>query len=235
MQSVRNTPTSYGYGEFDGDYWFIGMEEGGSDDLSHRLSIWQERGSRTLEDIYQYHEKLGPNHWFGVGAKPQKTWSFLIRILLSMQGKDCTPEMMLKYQTEELGRYGHETALLELLPLPSLSTKEWKYEAYFGTRTQYRREYSPGRIQYLKDHIQANQPKAVIFYSMNWWYRKKWHEIAGTEQGFEIVPIGNERMLRKREGQTVYAIINHPAARFKGVGSTTNYFNEVGKVLRQTL
>jgi hypothetical protein len=44
----------YGYGDYRGAYWFVGMEEGGSDsfdEVAKRLRLWDERGRRELEDV----------------------------------------------------------------------------------------------------------------------------------------------------------------------------------------
>jgi hypothetical protein len=45
--------TFYGYGNYEGDWWLIGMEEGsgGTDDeIRTRLRLWNERGRKELED-----------------------------------------------------------------------------------------------------------------------------------------------------------------------------------------
>lgn len=52
----------YGYGNYQGDYWFIGMEEGGGssfEDIDKRLKTWKKRGRRELEDVAEYHIEMG--------------------------------------------------------------------------------------------------------------------------------------------------------------------------------
>jgi hypothetical protein len=43
----------YGYGNYGGPFWFVGMEEGGGDsseEIARRLSAWAARGRCELED-----------------------------------------------------------------------------------------------------------------------------------------------------------------------------------------
>jgi hypothetical protein len=44
----------YGYGNYSGQFWFIGMEEGGGNSFSEintRLAVWANRGRNELEDL----------------------------------------------------------------------------------------------------------------------------------------------------------------------------------------
>lgn len=44
----------YGYGDYAGRYWLVGMEEGGGDDVGEvaaKLAAWQQGGKKELEDI----------------------------------------------------------------------------------------------------------------------------------------------------------------------------------------
>ena len=43
----------WGYGNLSGDYWFVGMEEGGGDsfeEVNQRISQWNKRGRNSFED-----------------------------------------------------------------------------------------------------------------------------------------------------------------------------------------
>jgi hypothetical protein len=64
-----------GYGNIQGPYWFVGMEEGGGKtcaEIAQRITQWENRGKQPLEDLFEYH--LGINeprwsvttHWFQV-------------------------------------------------------------------------------------------------------------------------------------------------------------------------
>lgn len=46
--------TFYGYGNYEGRWWLVGMEEGGGSTLQEiqkRLQLWDSRGRRELEDV----------------------------------------------------------------------------------------------------------------------------------------------------------------------------------------
>lgn len=53
--------TFYGYGNPAGNYWFVGMEEGGGSDfgdIERRLDSWRTRGEKQFEDLAAYHRAL---------------------------------------------------------------------------------------------------------------------------------------------------------------------------------
>ena len=69
----------YGSGNFAGNYWFIGMEEGGGDKLEevlNRLNVWKDLGEQELVDTADFHLRLD-----------DPTCSFLI--LLSFNELGC--------------------------------------------------------------------------------------------------------------------------------------------------
>src|SRR5690349_6670025 len=81
---VDFTNNFYGYGNYRGKYWFIGIEEhcDGPEDSLRRFEVWgKER--RELEHVADFHDKirLGPR-FFGPSCELQTTWRGLIRILL---------------------------------------------------------------------------------------------------------------------------------------------------------
>ena len=122
--------TFYGYGNYQGDFWFVGKEEGGGgsvDDILQRLTAWSRRGRRELEDVCAYHEDFGVTHLFSQRPTIQRTWGKLIRSLLKAKGQAVTVEQIRAYQGQHLAREDGETCLLELLPPPSPSTGQWLY------------------------------------------------------------------------------------------------------------
>jgi hypothetical protein len=59
--------TFYGYGNYEGDWWLIGMEEGsgGTDDeIRTRLRLWNERGRKELEDVDMFRSSPDLAKWF---------------------------------------------------------------------------------------------------------------------------------------------------------------------------
>ncbi len=136
----------YGYGDYNGQFWFIGMEEGGGNSFSeidNRLNAWTLRGKHELEDLAQYHAEIGLTDWFNDNPKLQSTWNKLIRILLSSKGQFPTTEEVREYQKILLGKLSGDNCLSNLLPLPSPSTKQWLYAQhcqlpYLRDRSTYR-------------------------------------------------------------------------------------------------
>ena len=99
--------TFYGYGSFDGRFWFIGMEEGGGDSvevMQRRLNAWRERGKLELEDLSETAAEMGAGEWFNERPRLQRTWGMLIRIALASEGPTPTTDEVREYQKISLGR-----------------------------------------------------------------------------------------------------------------------------------
>jgi hypothetical protein len=71
----------WGFGRYASQYWFIGMEEGGGNDIqevSKRLTIWEQLGSPELIDNYEYHLGISGyeyERYFEGDVKLQSTWA----------------------------------------------------------------------------------------------------------------------------------------------------------------
>ncbi len=224
----------YGYGNYGGRYWFIGMEEGGGKDLKEiqkRLSLWEDRGKRELEDIADYSIKLDAKNRFFTGKYAlQTTWNKLIRIVLSAQTAATEVDTVRKYQLEKLGRLDGETCLLELMPLPSYSTKSWIYSEYSAlvelkSRETYFSSYAERRADGIKKKIEKHRPSAVVFYSVNPSYMEWWEKIAGTS--FRDNNVGDNSYYSADRDGTKFLIVKHPATK----GISNNYYHEIGKLL----
>jgi hypothetical protein len=221
--------TFYGYGNYDGRMWFIGMEEGGGnslEEINRRLNVWELGGRRELEDAAEFHFGICMPRFFSPGAPLQPTWNRLIRIFLSSQGKTPTTEMVRKYQIYKMGRTGGNTCVVELLPLPSPSTGHWLYEQveelpYLKSREAYREAILPRRIRHLQLRIRVHKPPVVIFYSFS--YQQHWQVIVNGEftwdSDLEIFTV-------KKDG-TLFVITKHPVAR----GLNNDYFHRIGKYI----
>lgn len=186
----------YGYGEYDGDYWFIGMEEGGGDSLDEvnaKLTNWDKRGQRELEDLAEFHYAIGTVQWFRPHSKIQPTWSKFVRIILAAEDEKLSTESVRCYQTDQLGRKKGESCLLELLPLPSPSLGHWHYAhrsqlSQLRNRQTYMDYYAPRRAIHIRQKVQRHKPKAVVFSSIGPQYQIWWKEIAQVT--FEAREIG---------------------------------------------
>ena len=223
-----------GYGNLDGDYWMIGMEEGGGDtieDIVRRVTIWEESGQKTLEDLKLYHDKIGVTRWFGSQAKLQPTWNKLIRIIHGIKGLNPQTEDVRTYQKRYLGRFEGETCLAELMPLPSPSTNHWLYPSISSlpelqSREDYLRHWGPIRLQMLTKLITTHRPKNVVFYGIgyyqDWW---SWLMPASHEA---ITIEGVKAYIGGSEG-TVFAVSPHPVA----TGVKNTFFHGLGGAMRE--
>ena len=70
----------FGYGSYEADTWFVGMEEGGGstlEEIASRLATWEARGGQELEDVRTYHEALQLDRFFKDPVLLQRTWAQL--------------------------------------------------------------------------------------------------------------------------------------------------------------
>jgi hypothetical protein len=227
------TDTFYGYGNYQGRYWFVGMEEGGGSSpeaITKRLSAWEIRGRKELEDLVEYAREVGGSRYFGERPKSQATWNKLIRILLSIEGEIPSLAEVKTYQATRWGRSDSSNCLLELLPLPSPSMGKWLYShqsllRQLRTREAYGNHYAEQRSLHIKSRVEEYKPALVVFYSFHGWYQQWWKLIAGVE--FTKVTLGGEKAYLGSNGHTVFAIVKHPVAR----GISKDYFHSLGRLI----
>lgn len=240
----KRIETFYGYGNYEGKYWFVGMEEAGGenfDNINLRINTWEERGKNEekrgkneIDDVAEYHEDMGC--WDG---KIQNTWKGLIRISLSANGQDnIDAEDVRKYQLEELGRKDKETCLLELLPLPSPSIDDWIYAKhsqlpFLSDRETYKNYCIEKRINHISQKIKEYKPKAVVFYGMK--YEDSWRKIANVE--FTKIEFSQTEYSKKhyffigKNNHTIFVMAKHSVA----FGVTNEYFHYIGKSIADKL
>lgn len=226
----------YGYGTYSASCWLIGMEEGGSgtfDEMDYRLRTWESRGSLELDDVGAFQQRTGDqklDRWFQPNPPLQPTWKQLIRLFLCSRGIAPHLETIRSYQSGVLGRSQGDTALLELLPLPSPSTDEWPYAmhselSYLQSRRLYRERVLASRSSRLQARIREHAPQFVVFYSLT--YRESWTRIAGAA----FQPTALEGFYLGTCGTTLLALTKHPTA----TGVTNHYFEQAGAILAQRL
>ena len=217
----------FGYGNVNGDFWFVGKEEGGNLSLERnleRIHSWHNRGEKEFEDLYEYHVSINVLKRFGDKPSLQPTWSKLIRMLFSVLGKEFNNDMIREYQSKQLARHNLITCLPELLPLPSPSTNRWEYSDvsnldYLNTRDEYREKIGNLRAYKLRKFVELHKPKLVVFYSTDKWYLDKWRIISGTDFDEE------NGVSFAKTPETVFGIISHPTS----MGITNQYFNNAGE------
>jgi hypothetical protein len=221
--------TFYGYGDYNGDYWFVGMEEGGGDSfqyIENCIVTWGRLGRRELEDVVLFNKAIGQDKFFSDSARLQPTWNKLIRILLRAEGHEVTTEKVRQYQIERLGRIPGQNCLIEILPLPSPSTSHWIYKDYsdltfLTNREVYKNYYIPRRIRHIQDRIAQYRPKVVVFYGLA--YQTWWQQIAGAP----FIPSTFDRTSLAKQNGTLFLMTKHPVAK----GITSDYFHNVGRLI----
>ncbi|MFN8486089.1 MAG: hypothetical protein U0350_00775 [Caldilineaceae bacterium] len=226
----------YGYGNYQGNFWFIGMEEhcsGSFDEVQKRLNVWRDRGKRELDDLFDYHTELGLTEAFCNEKSKHNTWDKLIRILFTANtDKLPTPDNVRIYRQKDWGRQNGNECLLELFPLPSRSMKDWLYDKYsrlpsLVSRKQYSQAWSGPRIERLKKRLETYQPKVVVFYSLK--YREKyWERIVGRP-----FTKTSEKLYVYRKAQTLFVVINHPSPPRRSLPDS--YFDNAGQFIKSEL
>lgn len=227
------TNQHYGYGDFQGDFWFVGMEEGGGDsfeDIERRLHTWRKRGGLELDDVAEYHKEMGITHLFRERPRIQTTWGGLIRILMAAKGRTPSTDDIRQYQRDFLGRATGETCLLELLPLPSPSTRHWLYAehsqlTYLADRDAYRAAFLEQRSTHLRERIRQYRPEVVVFYG--YVYQQYWRDIACVE----FLPSAEKDFYIGSSSRQVFVVTKHPAT----TGLRNDYFHRVGSALASQL
>lgn len=162
-------------GNRDGEFWFLGIEEGGGGSIAEvdsMLDEWDSNG-RSEESVLRDPDNPSLNNqWFGTEKNTgrvniQKTWGAQIRVLLSMKGLPCGTEDVRHYQMNAFGLAKGETCLMELLPLPNPGIDKWIYSSLtkdprFSSREAFVDHVLKTRISRFIELVSRHQPTAVI-------------------------------------------------------------------------
>ncbi len=232
--------TFYGYGNYNGHYWLIGMEEGGGDlfdNVEKRLSACNKRGRQELEDVAEFHRAIDLGELFDEKPTRQPTWDKLTRILLSAEGllstesQDEQRKQIREYRQTSLGKIsGGENCLIELFPLPSPSIKHWMYEHHselmqLKSRERYIEHYKSRRVKHIRARIDQYRPRVVVFYGTT--YLHFWEEIVtNTTCPFDKT---SKPYIAQQNG-TLFIVIDHPASRW-----ANKYFDNIGQRISSDL
>lgn len=226
--------TFYGYGDYSAPFWFVGIEEGGDnsvEEIEARIAAWYSAGQPELRDPRGYgpDPDTSTSPWFRLHPKSQSTWRQLIRMALVAQNLPTSLDDIKAYQRDRLGRADSAICLLELLPLPSRSTKEWIYHTSgvveLQSRTAYVLRYTRDRAMHIKQRVQQHAPRAVVFYSTTFWYRIWWELIAGVRLTRD--KIAGRIIYHAETPSTTFVVVKHPVS----VGVTNDYYDAVGRIL----
>jgi len=185
-----------GYGNKSGRYWFLGMEEGGGsmDQLRKRVCSFD-----PVEELESAIIKLG----FDIDIYVP-TWRVMSKLVLAMDGVAEWQEKdrAKRYQAKNLGRFGGDTFLTDLMPLPCPRLNEWPYDAIYPTKAEYIAEVRPNRIEWLRSEMSKFQPPFVICYGKgNWRYYKE------IFYGVDFKPEFDEKILVGKRGNSLILLV----------------------------
>jgi hypothetical protein len=224
-----------GYGDHKAESWLFGMEEGSDgtvDEIARGLNTWRGQGKPELADVVTFSTAIGgvAGQWFRPNPCIQPTWGRLIRILFALRGVSPTREQIRQFQAAELGRNGGANAIIELFPLPVLSTGHWPYASwssvpYLRDRRSYYEGVGPIRVRRLATRIQEHRPKLVLCYGMQ--HRAWWEQVAGDR----FTPSSVHGLEFTTAGPTLIALIPHPT--FHGISDT--WLESAGAAIRAAL
>ena len=153
-----------GAGNPDGNYWFIGLEEGVKGEkgpefearLEREIKIrakWQE-----IEDLHQMRRSI--NETMKTGPW---TWRVMASIALSLDGDDGG-ETPASYMQERLGRPDGETFLTDLFPLPTKEHNEnlWPFDTPYSSRKAYEDAMRCPRENLIRELWARHSPRYVF-------------------------------------------------------------------------
>jgi hypothetical protein len=214
----------YGYGSWCSPYWFIGLEEGGvnnEQEFADRLNEWTKAGSPDLLDLRDFHKAIKKTKFF-CGERPpfQPTWRPLMRTLFAAEGREMSDARLREYQAHRLGRFGGETTLLELSPIPAKGTNQrWFRDHELLARLDLE-DLKRRRRNHLKQLIEQHKPRAVLTYGeMSAWQADL--SLRTTGEAFRI-------------GHYASSVI--VASHFPGKNAPTNeHWDRIGRYIRSAL
>jgi len=161
-----------GYGNTNGDIWFIGMEEGGAevwrdgiatlsleDSLKKRANFSLTCDFKTVwEDIYGI-----PLNYF----KKITTWHFMSAFILAISNKKLDSKSIKNFLFIEktLGTLNGNHFMCDLLPLPKKSELDFPYTSRWKNRLDYISEVIDNRFSILSEVIEKSKGiKLIIVY-----------------------------------------------------------------------
>jgi hypothetical protein len=219
----------FGYGRWDAPFWFIGPEQGMSDDpeeMAFRCKAWWNGGRLELDDCIDFHrrlENLRPpkrnkkgkriDDWHGETPNPQTTWSRLIQFLIGFGAQGVTSHI--EYQKHHWGTRAGQTCVAELSGLPAHNFAEKRERSSF----------LPARLARLSEALNGKQ-EFVLLYGKAPACKTAWSHLTRG-----AVTVGHcsrgEEVYRRGDTLLVQARL-HPA----GNGQSYEIWNRFGKEVK---
>ena len=201
----------YGFGRWSSPHWFIGLEQGGADNI-RRAKAFKGLQSDGLCDCRQFHHEIGELRWHKEEPEPQKTWGRLRRLMALFHGIDTDKSGLLSYQKNHWGSRSGDTCVIELRGLAA---------AGLGVKVDRRKEYEAKRIATIRKKLAENDPTTMVLYGFS------------GEASFQVLTSG--KLLRGHaveHDQQVMIFVDHPARQRKG--NTDLSWNDLGTSMRAT-
>ena len=212
---------SYGYGCWKAPYCFIGPEQGQAADennnLANRHKAFVELQTDGLSDCGAFHDFIHEPRWHRAKPALQRTWSRLIRLLLTFDDKDTDNNEILRiYQRDRWGRQNGETCVIELSGLPARNLEVQRN----------RERYRPERIKFIRDKLFGCHPAPtfVVMYGKGAW--EHYEKIAGIR--LHPHDHASPHVVRKVKS-TIFAFAEHPVS----WGLRNKYWVELGEEMRK--
>jgi len=170
-----------GYGKLNGEYWFIGMEEGGAE-----IENWSKIGTIKLEESLRLRAKFKRymdfvEVWekkYGIPLKEYRgntVWRYISAFLLCLEKKSVIKERPSSKEIKKflfdddpkMGRTDGNHFVCELFPLPNRKSNklEDEYKSVWSNREEYEDEVRKPRLDIIWRNIEGNPNlKFVIIY-----------------------------------------------------------------------
>jgi hypothetical protein len=156
-----------GYGNPNGRFWFVGVEEGGGGINNLRI---RADNFAPHEDLAESHKNF-PNH--DMSKLTTSTWGLMLSIVgrISADPNWWDTEYRRSYQMNQLGRLDGETYLTEILPLPKKALNDWPYGELYESPDAYRTAVLTDRLNQLRhDYATASpKPEFISCYGKSFW------------------------------------------------------------------
>jgi len=228
----------YGYGRWDADYWFIGLEEGQApwekNNFRRRAEVFRELDTKDndgLTDCREFHDGIGERRWHHENPKKgkidlQSTWKYLMLLLFAAKGYShddlLLDDLKSTYQFHQWGikdNVAGETCVIELSGLPANNSKISKQRP--KDVQELLDSIRPKRIERIRRELTSNpKPRSIVFYGMT--QKKNWERIAGCRLQ-EGVPT--------KVGLTTFIVAKQPVAYYAKGTKNDKYWIDLGKKL----
>ena len=208
-----------GYGNPNGRFWFVGMEEGGSSNLEE-LRIRADKFD-PLADLAESHLNF-PAH--DMNRLSTSTWGLMSSIAgrLSHAPDWWDTEYRRKYQSTKLGRKKGETYLTELLPLPKKSIGDWPYGRLFSSPQDYFEKRYPVQLESLRAEYGSANPKPEFIFCYGKMYWERHREVFDF---IDFQPALDEKVQWGQDKDTVFVLTKFFG--WRGFGFSKNFVDNL--------